>query len=154
MDPERYLDPMGEAINEASKALVHGDVPVGAVALLDDKIIARRHNEREMRQNPISHAEILLLEELSGSFASWRLEEITVVVTLEPCFMCCGALMAARVKRLVFGAFDQSGGACGSLYNLCCDPRLNHEIELISGVRELECSAILTDFFQKRRLGC
>jgi len=144
---------MGLALEEAGAALAHGDVPVGAVALVGGEVVARRHNEREVRQDPTAHAELLALADAAAASSSWRLGHVTLVVTLEPCPMCAGALVAARLGRLVFGAPDPRAGACGSLYNLCADPRLNHEIPVTSGVRGDESSALLNSFFAARRQG-
>jgi tRNA(adenine34) deaminase len=142
---------MGAALDEAVTALDHDDVPVGAVTLRAGSIIASRHNEREARDDPTAHAELLVLQDAARHVGSWRLDDITLVVTLEPCPMCAGALVAARVRQVVFGTFDPKAGACGSLYNLCADPRLNHEPKVVGGVRAEECSALLTKFFAERR---
>ena len=142
---------MRVALEEAAAASAHGDVPVGAVVLHEGAIIAQRHNERERSDDPTAHAEILALRDAARAIGSWRLEGMTVVVTLEPCPMCAGALIAARVKRVAFGAADPKAGACGSLYNLCADPRLNHEVEVTDGVLADESAALLTWFFAKRR---
>ena len=142
---------MGLALEEAAVAAGHGDVPVGAVVLRDGEVIARRHNERERTGDPTAHAELLALRDAASVVGGWRLEGTTLVVTLEPCPMCTGAVLAARVDRVVFGAADPKAGACGSLYNLCVDPRLNHEAEVVAGVRADESAAVLTDFFGERR---
>lgn len=142
---------MGLALAEAAAAVAHGDVPVGAVALVDGQVVASRHNEREHTGDPTAHAELLVLTDAATALGTWRLSDVTVVVTLEPCPMCAGALVAARVGRLVFGAADPKAGACGSLYNLCCDPRLNHEVPVTAGVRARESSDLLTTFFDARR---
>lgn len=148
---------MGLALEEAVLAVDHDDVPVGAVCLLDGsdggggKVVARRHNERERLGDPTAHAELLALRDAAAAVGGWRLTDVTLVVTLEPCPMCAGALVAARVGRLVFGAVDPKAGACGSLYNLCADPRLNHELPVTAGVRAEEAAALLTDFFALRR---
>jgi tRNA(adenine34) deaminase len=142
---------MGVALAEAASAVSHGDVPVGAVALVDGRVIAARHNEREKRGDPTAHAELLVLSDAAAALGTWRLSEVTVVVTLEPCPMCAGGLVAARVGRLVFGAADLKAGACGSLYNLCADPRLNHEVPITAGVRAAEASEQLSEFFADRR---
>jgi tRNA(adenine34) deaminase len=142
---------MGLALEEAATAVRHGDVPVGAVAVVGGRAISSRHNERELREDPTAHAEMLALSDAAAVLGSWRLSEVTLVVTLEPCPMCAGALIAARLGRLVFGAADLKGGACGSLYNLCADPRLNHEVPVTAGVRAEEASAQLTGFFDDRR---
>jgi tRNA(adenine34) deaminase len=144
---------MALALDEARDALEHGDVPVGAVALVEGQVVARGHNQRELRSDPTAHAELLVLRDAAAHVGGWRLGDVTLVVTLEPCAMCAGALVAARVGRLVFGAPDPRAGACGSLYNLCCDPRLNHELPVTSGVRAGEASALLGDFFAARRPG-
>ena len=144
---------MGLALEEAALAVSHGDVPVGAVALFDGRVIASRHNEREKLGDPTAHAELLTLSDAAAVIGTWRLSEVTLVVTLEPCPMCAGALVAGRVGRLVFGAADTKAGACGSLYNLCADPRLNHELPVVPGVRAEEARALLTRFFGDRRGG-
>ena len=134
-------DAMALALVEARAASEEGEVPVGAVALIGGKVVAARHNEREGAADPTAHAEILALRDAASSVGGWRLSELTLVVTLEPCPMCAGALVAARVKRVVFGATDPRAGACGTLYNLCTDPRLNHEIEVTGGIGAAECAA-------------
>jgi tRNA(adenine34) deaminase len=139
------------ALAEATAAMGHNDVPVGAVALVGGEVVARRHNEREAQQDPTAHAEVLALRDAAAALGSWRLSEVTLVVTLEPCAMCAGALVAGRVGRLVFGATDPKAGACGSLYNLCSDPRLNHELPITAGVLADRSAALLGDFFSTRR---
>ena len=142
---------MSRALAEAEAAAAHGDVPVGAVAVVDGAVVAARHNERELRRDPLAHAELLVLADVAAGRSDWRLSDVTLVVTLEPCPMCAGALVAARVGRLVFGAADPKAGACGSVYNLCGDPRLNHEVPITAGVRAAECGALLAAFFAGRR---
>jgi tRNA(adenine34) deaminase len=142
---------MGLALAEARGALEHGDVPVGAVVLAGSEVLAARHNERERLGDPTAHAELLALRDAAAALGHWRLDQVTVVVTLEPCPMCAGALVAGRVRRLVFGAVDPKAGACGTLYNLCSDPRLNHEVSISAGVRAQECAALLTSFFGEIR---
>jgi tRNA(adenine34) deaminase len=142
---------MVTALAEARAALAHGDVPVGAVVLRAGTIIARRHNEREQRQDPTAHAELLALRDAAAVVESWRLEDCTLVVTLEPCVMCAGALMNARIGRLVYGAADLKAGATASLYNVCADPRLNHTPLVSHGVMATEAAALLTEFFTIRR---
>jgi tRNA(adenine34) deaminase len=142
---------MGLALTEAASASLYGDVPVGAVALWDGRVIASRHNEREQLGDPTAHAELLALSDAAAVVGTWRLSAVTLVVTLEPCTMCAGGLIAARVGRLVFGAADLKAGACGSLYNLCDDPRLNHQVPVTRGVRAAEASALLSEFFAGRR---
>jgi tRNA(adenine34) deaminase len=143
---------MGLALEEARQALAHGDIPVGAVVLdATHTVIARRHNERERAGDPTAHAEILAIRDAAAASDGWRLTDATLFVTLEPCPMCAGALVAARARRVVFGAPDPKAGATGSLYNLCADPRLNHEIAVTHGVRAEESAQLLADFFAQRR---
>jgi tRNA(adenine34) deaminase len=143
---------MGIALEEARLAAGHDDVPVGAVVLDPaGELIARRHNEREATGDPTAHAEILALRDAAATLGSWRLGDTTLVVTLEPCPMCAGAVVAGRVGRVVFGAADPKAGATGSLYNLCVDPRLNHEAVVRHGVRAAEATELLTAFFAERR---
>jgi tRNA(adenine34) deaminase len=145
-------DAMELALDEAARADAHGDVPVGAVVLdAEGVVIASRHNERELTHDPTAHAELLAVQDAARVLGNWRLDRATVVVTLEPCPMCAGALVAARVARLVFGAADPKAGACGSLYNLCADPRLNHEVAVRDGVMAGESAALLEAFFRARR---
>ena len=144
---------MAIALEEAAAAGAAGDVPVGAVVLgSDGSLLARRRNERELTGDPTAHAEVLALRDASAVVGSWRLEGATVVSTLEPCPMCAGALLAARVGRVVFGAADPKAGACGTLYNLCADPRLNHEVAVTAGLRAEACGEVLSGFFGSRRL--
>ena len=144
-------DAMGAALVEARAALDHGDVPVGAVVVVDGRIVAARHNERELRQDPTAHAEVLALRDAATALGTWRLSEATLVVTLEPCVMCAGALINARIGALVYGAADLRAGATASLYNVCADPRLNHNPPVRHGVRAAEAAALLTEFFEARR---
>jgi tRNA(adenine34) deaminase len=139
------------ALAEARAAVGHGDVPVGAVALVDGEVVASDHNRRELLGDPTAHAELLVLRVAAAVVGGWRLGDVDLVVTLEPCPMCAGALVAARVRRLVFGAADPRAGACGSLYNLCVDPRLNHEVPVVHGVLAAESTALLAGFFAARR---
>jgi tRNA(adenine34) deaminase len=142
---------MGLALDEGATAVLHGDVPVGAVVLRDGEVIAQRHNEREQLGDPTAHAEILALRDAAEVVGGWRLDGTVLVVTIEPCPMCAGALVAARVDQVVFGAADPKAGACGSLYNLCVDPRLNHEVAVVPGVRAEEAAALITGFFDELR---
>ena len=143
---------MGLALEEARRAAEAGDVPVGAVVLgPDGAVLGRGRNEREVRRDPTAHAEVLALQAAAAAVGEWRLPGTTLVATLEPCPMCAGAVVGARVSRVVFGASDPKGGACGTLYNLCADPRLNHEAEVVAGVRAGECAEVLTAFFRARR---
>lgn len=139
------------ALTEADLAPGHGDVPVGAVVLCEGTVVARRHNERELLQDPTAHAEVLALRDAAKKLGTWRLDRCTLLVTLEPCPMCAGALVASRVGRLVFGAPDPKAGACGSLYNLCADPRLNHEIPIRGGTLAAQAGERLVAFFAERR---
>jgi len=146
-------DAMEIALAEARIAANAGEVPVGAVALVGGNVVAARHNEREGTGDPTAHAEMLVLRDAARVVRGWRLSEVTIVVTLEPCPMCAGALVAARVGRVVYGVSDPRAGACGTLYNLCADPRLNHELPVTDGVRADECGALLTSFFADKRTG-
>ena len=141
------FDLMGLALEEARLAGEQGEVPIGAVVVIDGKVVARRHNEREQSQDPTSHAELLAVRDAAAAIGSWRLENATVVVTLEPCAMCAGLMVNARVGRVVFGARSYENGACGSLYQLGSDPRLNHEFVTIADVRAEECSELLSTYF-------
>jgi tRNA(adenine34) deaminase len=142
------------ALDEARAAAAHGDVPIGAVVArrATGEVLARRHNEREVRHDPTAHAEVLALRDAARAVGSWRLDDCVLVVTLEPCPMCAGATLAARVPEVVFGAADPKAGALGSLYHLGSDPRLNHEIRVIDGVEEAAAAALLTEFFAARRI--
>jgi tRNA(adenine34) deaminase len=144
---------MGQALLQARAAAEHGDVPIGAVVAgsADGAVIAERHNERELRDDPTAHAEILALRDAAAVVGSRRLAGCTLVVTLEPCPMCAGAAVAAQVDAVAFGAADPKAGALGSLYQLGADPRLNHEFEVVDGVRAAECSAVIHKFFALRR---
>jgi tRNA(adenine34) deaminase len=142
---------MGLALEEAERALGHGDVPVGALVVVGGEVVACRHNEREAASDPTAHAEVLAVRDAAAALGRWRLTDATVVVTLEPCVLCAGALVAARVRRLVFGAADPKAGACGSLYNVCADPRLNHEIEITPGVLAERSAELLRTFFASQR---
>ncbi len=147
---------MTAALAEAAQALVHGDVPVGAVVARDIgaghfEVVGAAHNRREIDQDPTAHAEVLALRLAAEKLGSWRLHECYLVVTLEPCPMCAGAALAARVAGIVFGAADPKAGAVGSMYNFAADPRLNHNPPVLGGVASRECGAVLTDFFEQRR---
>jgi tRNA(adenine34) deaminase len=142
---------MRAALVAAREAASHGDVPVGAVALVEGRVVAGAGNERERAADPSAHAELLVVRRAAAALGRWRLDDVTVVVTLEPCAMCAGALVNARVRRVVYGASDPKAGAVGTLYNLCSDPRLNHEVEVTIGVLAEECSALLAEFFAARR---
>ena len=139
------------AIQEAITAKNAGEVPIGAVIEIDGQIVARRHNERETTNDPTAHAEILAIRDAAEYGKNWRLETATLVVTLEPCPMCAGAIWASRLKKVVWGAPNIEAGSLGSLYNLGVDPRLNHQIEIVGEVRPLECSELLSNFFSVNR---
>ncbi|MDE0652787.1 MAG: nucleoside deaminase [bacterium] len=151
MNPEAETAAMRAALAEAEAAARHGDVPVGAVVLAKGEVIARRHNERELQGDPTAHAEVLALRDAAAARGTWRLDGATLVVTLEPCPMCAGAALAARLDRIVFGAADPKAGACGSLYNLAADPRLNHEMDVAGGLLADESAELLQEFFAARR---
>ena len=142
---------MRMALDEASIAYNEGEVPVGAVLVKDGKVISKAHNQREDSKDPTGHAEIIALKHGSREEDNWRLIGFTLYVTKEPCIMCAGAMVNARLGRLVYGCKDDKGGAVGSLYNILSDKRLNHQVEVVSGVLEEECSEILKRFFQNRR---
>ncbi|MBI4929731.1 MAG: tRNA adenosine(34) deaminase TadA [Bacteroidetes bacterium] len=151
--PEEKADErfMRLAIKEAAKALLKNEVPVGTVLVKNNIVIATAHNMRETKNDPTAHAEIIALKEGASEIKSWRLTDATLYVTKEPCVMCAGAMVNARLKRLVYGCKDKKSGAVDSLYNLLSDKRLNHRVELISGVLEDECDLMLKRFFQSRR---
>ena len=142
---------MREALQEAKRAFEKDEPPVGAVIVRGDEIIARGHNLRESLQDPTAHAEMLAIRSAAASSGGWRLSDCTVYVTLEPCAMCAGAMVLARVHRLVYGADDPKAGAVNSLMNLASDERLNHQIEVQSGVLAQECGDLLRNFFSSRR---
>jgi len=142
---------MRHALAEATAALAHGDVPIGAVVVRDGQVIARRHNERELTGDPTAHAEILTLRDAAAIVGHWRLMDCTLYVTLEPCTMCAGALVNARIGRIVYGATDPKAGAVDSIYQICADERLNHRPPTVSGVLAEESSRLLKDFFAARR---
>lgn len=142
---------MREALEQARAAANHGDVPVGAVIVHEGRVIARAHNERELRGDPTAHAEVLALRAAADVVGGWRLDGCTLYVTLEPCAMCAGALQQSRIDRVVFGAADPKGGATGTLYNIAADPRLNHEVDVTHGVLAEESSRLLSEFFAMHR---
>jgi tRNA(adenine34) deaminase len=142
---------MREALQQARLAGESGDVPVGAVVLHEGKVIASRHNERELTNDPTAHAEILALRDAAKTLGTWRLTECTLVVTLEPCVMCAGALMNARIGTLVYATADLKGGATASLYNVCTDPRLNHQPKVMHGVYEEDAIQLMKLFFRNKR---
>ncbi|MGC9454740.1 MAG: tRNA adenosine(34) deaminase TadA [Phycisphaerae bacterium] len=142
---------MAEAIRQAQLADAAGDVPVGAVMAKDGRIVAAEHNRRIIDADPTAHAEMLAIRSAASALGDWRLNGCTLVVTLEPCCMCAGAAVLARLDRVVYGAADPKAGAMGTLYEIGSDERLNHRLEVISGVLADECGALLTDFFRRQR---
>ena len=139
------------ALREAQAALGHDDVPIGAVVVHDGEVIAAAHNERELRQDPTAHAELLALREASRVLGSWRVLDAVLYVTLEPCAMCAGAVVLARVARVVYGTVDPKAGAAGSVLDVLAQPRLNHRPDVAAGLLAEECAALLTEFFGSRR---
>jgi tRNA(adenine34) deaminase len=142
---------MRRAIAEAAKAQTKDEVPIGCVIVRDGRIIARGHNLRESNQDPAAHAELIAIRKAARKLGSWRLLDTTLYVTLEPCIMCMGAIILARIPTVVFGCFDPKGGAAGTLYDLSADPRLNHRVALIPAILEQECSGQLSGFFRELR---
>jgi tRNA(adenine34) deaminase len=139
------------AIEEAKKAQEIEEVPIGAILVLDNQIISRAHNLRETEQRSIAHAELLVIDEACKKLGTWRLENAVLYVTLEPCPMCAGAIVLSRVKKVVYGAKDPKGGCAGTLMNLLVDERFNHQSEVVNGVLEGECGALLSNFFRALR---
>ena len=151
MAPLTDDDAMQLALDQAAAAAAHGDVPIGAVVVRDGQVIAARHNERELTGDPTAHAEVLAIRDAANVVGHWRLLDCSLYVTLEPCVMCAGALVNARIGRVVFGAVDPKAGALVSLYQICGDPRLNHRPPVVAGVRAEEAGKLLRDFFASRR---
>jgi len=142
---------MKKAILEAGKAKGKNEVPIGCVIVKGDKIIARGHNLREASNDPTAHAELIAIRKAARKLGSWRLLNTTLYVTLEPCSMCMGAIILARIPKVVFGCYDLKGGAAGSIYDLSNNPRLNHTVQLIPNIMEEECSSLLSGFFAELR---
>lgn len=142
---------MAEAVKEAQKAAAIGEVPIGAIVVYNDEIIAKAHNLRETSQNAVTHAELMAIQQACEVIGSWRLEETTLYVTLEPCPMCAGAILQSRVPRVVYGARDSKAGCVDSLYHLLNDARFNHECDVTEGVLAEETGALLSDFFRELR---
>ena len=142
---------MDIALKEAELAVSCGDVPIGAVAVMGEEVISKGHNLREVLNDPTAHAEILVIRDCAERLGRWRLKDITLYVTVEPCIMCAGAMILARIPRVVFGVYDPKGGGCGSVFQILEDPMLNHRVEIISGVREEMCRKVLQGFFHNRR---
>jgi len=151
--PDDHQVWMTQALREAAQAAEEGEVPVGAVIVHDSMVIGRGHNRPEGLRDATAHAEILAIGAASETLGDWRLEECAIYVTLEPCPMCAGAIVQARIPLLVYGAADPKAGACGTLYDIPRDPRLNHQVEVISGVMEDESSFMLKEFFRRIRSG-
>ena len=158
MNPERTLQPtidhdvfMRVALQEALAAYEEEEVPVGAVIVHEGRVVARAHNQRELLKDPTTHAEMIAITQAAAALNNWRLSGATMYVTLEPCAMCAGALVLARVDRLVYGTSDPKAGACGTLYNIVQDSRLNHRVDVVSGILSSECAETLRSFFAKRR---
>ena len=146
-----HEDWMRLALDEAKLAAAEGEVPIGAVIVQNGQIIAQAHNEKEQHQDATAHAEILVMQRAAKALGTWRLSEATLYVTLEPCPMCAGAMLQARIKTLVFGASDAKGGAAGSVMNVLDVQRWNHRIEILAGIREDECGQVLKEFFRGKR---
>ena len=142
---------MKEALREAQKAYEKGEVPVGAVAVYKNQIIGRGHNQTEQLQDPTAHAEILAITAAANALSSWRLNDVEMFATLEPCTMCAGALVLARVKRIIFGTRDPKFGGCGSVFNIVSEKKLNHQIEITAGVMENEAVTLMKSFFREKR---
>lgn len=149
---ERDREFMRLALEEARRAFVRGEVPIGAVLVRDDRIVGRAHNVRETWQDPTAHAEVVVIREAATQSGSWRLTDTALYVTLEPCVMCIGAVILARIPRLVFGALDPKAGACGSVLNVPAERRLNHRVEVVGEVLEQESQELLQTFFKSLRL--
>lgn len=147
-DDERFMD---LALREAARAREEDEVPIGCVIVLGGRVIGRAHNQRETLHDPTAHAEMIAITQAAEAMGDWRLEGTTLYVTLEPCPMCAGAIVLARIPRVVYGARDPKAGAVRTLYRLLEDERLNHRSEVVEGVREAECAAALQDFFRQRR---
>ncbi len=152
MTAARYDEAMTLALDEARAAAIAGEIPIGAVVIdSDGRVLGSNHNRREEAQDPTAHAEVLALRAAAAALGRWRLEDCTLVVTLEPCPMCAGAAVMARLGRLVFGAWNDDYGAAGSRWDLLRDPRVNHRVEVLPGVRADECGAMVREFLQQRR---
>ena len=148
---EKDIRFMKLALDEANLAFAEGEVPVGSVLVMSDSVITQAHNNKEYSNDPTGHAELLTLRSAAREIGNWRLSDATLYVTKEPCIMCAGAMVNARLGRLVYGCRDEKGGAVDSLYALLSDQRLNHQVEVVSGVLEEECAEILKRFFREKR---
>jgi len=139
------------ALRQAALAPAIGEIPIGAVLVYKEEVLAAAHNYREVSQDPTAHAEMIVIRKAAEQLRTWRLTETTLYVTLEPCLMCTGAIVQSRIARLVFGAWDPKAGACGSMFDLRAERRLNHRVEVLGGILEQESQALLQEFFQQRR---
>ncbi|OHB70901.1 MAG: tRNA-specific adenosine deaminase [Planctomycetes bacterium RBG_16_43_13] len=142
---------MSEALKEAKRAFDKDEVPVGAVIVHEDNIIARAHNQRELLKDPTAHAEMIALTQAASHLDNWRLTGTTIYVTKEPCPMCAGAIMLSRIDKLIFATYDAKGGACGSVLNITNNDKLNHHVEVVTGILESESKSLLQEFFRKKR---
>ena len=142
---------MKEALREAQKAFEKNEVPIGTVAVFKNQIIGRGHNQTEGLKDPTAHAEIIAITAAANALSSWRLNDVEMFTTVEPCIMCAGALVLARVKRIIFGARDEKFGGCGSVFNIVNEPKLNHRIEITTGVMEKEAASLMKSFFETKR---
>ena len=150
---EEDLTFMRMALEEAARAPVVGEVPIAALIVHDGQVLAQTHNYRELWQDPTAHAEVIAIRTAAAALGTWRLTDTTLYVTVEPCAMCIGAIILARIPRVVFGAWDPKGGACGSVFDLTNEPHLNHRIEIVGGLLEEESQALLQQFFRQLRAG-
>jgi tRNA(adenine34) deaminase len=148
---EQYESWMREALSEARIAMDLGEVPVGAIVVCHERVVGRGHNRRRLDQDPLAHAEVVALRQAAETLGSWRLDDATLVVTLEPCVMCAGALVQSRVRQVVYGAPDPKAGAARSLYQVLDDPRMYHRASVVAGVLQDECAALLREFFRSTR---
>ena len=144
---------MQMALEEAARAVIVGEVPIAALVVQDSRVLAKAHNSRELWQDPTAHAEIIAIRTAATALSTWRLTDTTLYVTVEPCSMCIGAIILARVSRVVFGAWDLKAGACGSVFDLPKEPRLNHRVEIVGGLLEAESQTLLQQFFRRLRTG-
>jgi len=144
---------MRMALEEAARAAVVGEVPIAALVVQDSRVLSKSHNYRELWQDPTAHAEIIAIRTAATALSTWRLADTTLYVTVEPCSMCFGAIILARVSRVVFGAWDPKAGACGSVFDLTKEPRLNHRVEIVGGLLEAESQTLLQQFFRQLRTG-
>jgi tRNA(adenine34) deaminase len=144
---------MRMALDEAAKAPAVGEVPIAALIVQDTRVLAQAHNYRELWQDPTAHAEVIAIRAAATALGTWRLTDTTLYVTVEPCSMCIGAIILARVSRVVFGAWDPKAGACGSVFDLTNEPRLNHRVEIVGGLLEAESQRLLQQFFRQLRTG-